>query len=183
MKTIPTHQIKEDGLTLELSDKEEWVVEILKNLFPDHPVDLKTVSGSIDLQNNNGVIACTGSISFTHHPPCARCGKDLDKTESVSFSTNFAPLTPDKQKALSEKHTHEEVELTEEDLSFSFYSNEEITLDPILNDEIALTLPYNYYCEGKQPCKPQLPNDPHITFNDDSDPHWAPLKDLKITKK
>lgn len=183
MKTIQIHQIKEDGLTLELSDKEEWVVEVLKNLFPDHPVDLKTIKGSIDLQNFSGVVACTGNISFTHHPLCARCGKDLDKTENVSFSTNFAPLTPDKQKALSEKHAHEEVELTEEDVNFSFYTDEEIVLDPILNDEIALTLPYNYYCEGKQQCKPQLPNDPHITFNDNADIRLAKLKDLKIAKK
>ena len=184
MKKIPILQIKEDkGLTLELNEKEPWVVEVLQNIFADEPFDLPSIKGSLHLTNVNRVIHCLGHVEFIHHPQCARCGKGLNVKESVPLNALFAPLTQERAHAIDEKDKLEETEVTDDDTEFNFYTHEEIQIDPVLNDQIALTLQYNYYCKTKLPCQPQLPDDPLISFNKKEDPRWAPLKDLKLVKK
>ena len=76
----------------------------------------------------------------------------------------------------------EEIELTKEDLDFSFYDDDEINIGSILNDEIILRIPYNYYCKDQNNCKLLGPTDPNITINDNTDPRWQGLKNLKNLK-
>lgn len=183
MKTIPLKQISATkGYTLQLNSSEEWLMEIFQNIFTDFKVDKTSIKGTLNIKKTNQLVDITGNIKYTIHPLCARCGNTIKWSENVRFKAHQAPLTqntPNNKEAIDEC---EEKELTSEDLNFSYYKNEEIRIDTIINDEIALELPYNFYCQDVSKCRPELPNDSHITMNDDVDPRWAPLKDLKKFK-
>jgi len=183
MKKIPIKAIKSKGLKLELNAAEDWVMEVLNNVITDKSVDLKTVAGHIDLRIISQIVDINGEIKFTRHPLCSRCGKTLAVQENIPIHANLAPLFTSPNERKKHKDEEEERELTKEDTDFSFYENDEIRVDTILHDDIALAQPYNFYCPKDEHCEAPKPTDPHVTHNEKIDPRWQPLKDLKSLKK
>ncbi|MBF0105563.1 MAG: DUF177 domain-containing protein [Deltaproteobacteria bacterium] len=180
MKTIPLkHILATQGLTITLDPNEDWLGNILDTIFAGLNLDKKNFRGKIKLRKTNQVVDITGDLNITTHPPCAHCGNETKWTGHLHFQTHQIPFPTDKPD--NTKHDDAEDADTEDDEAI-YYKNEEIQLDTIINDELALQLPYNYYCTDPSRCKLELPEDPHISLNDNTDPRWAPLKDLKITK-
>jgi uncharacterized protein len=91
----------------------------------------------------------------------------------VPFLRNMAPFFPNPEGGLNKE---EEVELSADDLEFSFYHQEEIDLAEIVSEEIVLALPMRFlcqeFCQGLCPtcgvnlnsqtcqCRPQEPLSP-----------------------
>lgn len=181
MLTVPLKAIPSKGYTLTLTHNEGWVLEMLANALGGQPVDNDSISGQIELRKHENIVDLTGEIRFSYHPLCARCGRQLTICEKIPLKANLAPLYAGEGHRKKHAHEETEVELTREDLDFCFYENDEIRVDTIVNDEIVLALPYNYYCP--EPCRPPRSQDPRITTGDKTDPRWHPLKDLKSLKK
>ncbi len=180
MKVLSLKEIPVKGLTLDLSKREPWLMEILNTILsPYKPVDA-SIKGQIELNKFNDVVNMTGQLLFDFEPFCAHCGTPLKIRESVPLKATIAPLPADFAKQINDDE--DEAELTADDMDFSFYEHDEIRIDNLVNDEVALAIQYNYYCKDKAACKLIKPLDPHITINDTTDPRWAALKDLKITK-
>lgn len=175
---IHIRHITKNGYDIALNDKETWLTAIFSNLIPDHPVDLPSISGHIHLDNFEGNVSLTGQVEFTHRPLCARCGTELTRREKIPFKANLIPL-----KAIDgappQGDEEEEIELTGDDLDFAFYDGEEVEVDPVINDEIALALPYNYYCANDARCAAAKAADTS-SRNEAVDPRWAALKNFKI---
>lgn len=183
MKTVKLHQISPTkGLQIPLNDQEPWFLEVVDNVLSDRHIDKTTLKGELDLRKTNNIVNILGNLAFTLNPLCARCGESLTRKENLTIQSHQAPLEEVKPKSKKNKE-EEEIELTSDDLNFSFYENDEIHIDQILNDEVALALPYNYYCQNNPQCHPQMPASKHVTVGDGTDPRWAALKDLKIERK
>ncbi|HLD44833.1 MAG TPA: DUF177 domain-containing protein [bacterium] len=188
MNKINIHHISvTKGLDLTLNQKDEWFLNLIKRLIPEHRLDPNSLVGQFNFLRTNTIVDVMGSISFTHYPPCDRCATEIKSDENISFSTHLSPasLVEDKKKRGAHGKTPDnetEIELHEDELDHCFYHNEEIDLEPLINDEVALSIRYNYYCTPAQDCKIPVPNQEYITVNDTSDPRWAPLVKLKNTK-
>lgn len=179
MKTITLREISPTkGLKIPLKDSEDWIKDVLKTVLGGAKWTEGSVRGELNLVKTNDIINIDADLAFQHHPLCARCGTELNRVEKIHFFSVQAPLDEGKGK---DKEDQLDAELTDDDLNFGYYENDEINIEQILNDEIALSLPYNYYCTDNVQCATHAPKDPHITLNDTSDPRWAALKDLKNT--
>lgn len=182
MLKIPVKYIKEGkGYDIDLNARESWLKEILSNLFQEESLDLQSVQGQIHLDNFKGNITVSGKISFSHYPYCARCGEELNRYENINLKANILPI----EAMDGEKYTDEEQEkeLTSYDLDFAFYEGEDILIDPIVNDEIALALPYNYYCPDEVACEKRVTSLQTRHSDDSIDPRWAALKTFKVKNK
>lgn len=182
LKSVTLNQIPAKGLEVALSNDEEWVRIIFKNIFTDHEVEPKSIQGKINLMKYDTDVTCTGHIEFTHHPLCAHCGNELTQNEAVDFNAHFTPLYSSKEDRKKHQSDAEELEVTKDDLDFCFYEKDQIILNDILNDEVTLHMPYNYYCQDKSQCKLTIQNDMDISSEPAVDPRWAKLKNLKLNK-
>ena len=182
MKTVHLREITSKGLDLPLDQKEEWVLDILRNAISETKLDQSSIKGNLHLHKTEQIIDLTGNILFTYFPLCAHCGQEVKSTERINLHATLAPLYTSPAERKKGKENNEEIELTKDDTEFSFYENDEIEVHRILNDEILLSLPYNYYCADKEKCEQAKPHDEHITVNDTIDPRWLKLKNLKIGK-
>lgn len=175
---ISLRQIGRNGFDVLLNDKEPWLVDVLKNIFQEAAISWTSIRGQVHLDNLEGNVNLSGRIEFDHSPLCARCGEELQRHEKVTLSANLIPFKGIAgEKAPREE---EEKELTADDLNFAFYEGEEIDIAPIVNDEIALALPYNYYCEETKACAARQKNLP--AFNDSGDVRFAALKEFANKK-
>lgn len=181
-KKVHLNQIPAKGLEISISADESWVKEIFENIFTDHAVDDQSIHGKMNLTKYETDVSCNGHIEFTHHPLCARCGNDLTQNEKIDFTAHFTPLFTSSEDRKKHEQDIEEIEVAKEDLDFCFYENDQIILNNILNDEIALHLPYNYYCEDRSSCDLTTQNNSNILPKSDVDPRWAKLKNLKLNK-
>lgn len=175
---INTRHIRKDGYDIPLNAGEAWLTAILHNLLDKEALELSSVTGNIHLENLTGTIQLSGRIEFDHRPLCARCGAELKRHENIVLNANLIPREAMTGEDVPTKE--EEIELTADDLDFAFYDNEEIEIDQILNDEIALALPYNVYCESTAAC--QIRHDEQMLEHTAGhvDPRWLALKDLKV---
>lgn len=174
---VNIRHIAKDGFDLDLNRNEAWLVEALDPLFPDKSLELETLTGHMHLDNLNGNIALSGNIVFTHHPSCARCGESLTRKESINLQATFVPTAAISGEDIADDE-EDEVELTGDDVNFSFYEGEEIDVAPVIRDETALALPYNQYCQNTELCRLTY-EELMAAHADREDPRLAVLKSFK----
>ncbi len=178
MKTVHLFEISPSrGHQLPLNAAEDWVKSVMKNIMGTIDWDASSLKGVMDLRKTNDIVNINTDVEFTVRPLCARCGQELTRHKKIYFHSVQAPL--EKPRHGKNKENQEDIELTDDDMNFGYYENEQVNVEQILNDEIALSLPYNYYCENKTTCQAVIPPNKNITFNDGTDPRWAALKNLK----
>ena len=132
---IPLRLFQKNEYHLKLNFEEPWLTTIFKTLFPENNFLKDSIRGEIFLKNTNENISMQGFLEFSYEPRCDHCGETLKRSLKVLLKTVLIPLTKD------------------DDLDFCFYKDQEIEVDPIVNDEIALALPYNHYCEDQKACE------------------------------
>lgn len=183
MKKVHLNQIKDQGLSLPLNAREDWVITVMNNAVGENRFDPDSIEGRIDLHKTNQYVNFAGNIKFARHPLCARCGKTLSVMENIALKAHLVPLCKSPAGKQKKGSQSEQAGLTKEDLEFCFYENDEIIVDGLFNDEIALALPYNDYCQDEPTCQTVFPQDKHSGLNDKTDPRWGPLKNLKFPEK
>lgn len=171
------------GLTLELNSQENWVIQILDEILGKDGYTPSSITGSIHITRIQDMVHCHGKMKFTQTPGCSRCGEDLEIPQSFSFQTHLAPLDEKQKRKQKQYKEDEEIELVKEDLDFSYYENDTIPIGQTLNDEIAMNLPYNFYCQDQQACKERYDALLEKVQGGQVDPRWAALQNLKVGKK
>lgn len=156
---IPLRLFQKNEYHLKLNAEAPWLMTVFKNLFSENNFLKDSIQGEILLKNTNDNISLQGFIEFSYEPFCDHCGESLRCFVKIPLR---AILSPFPKGDFSEKET----ELTH-DIDFCFYQNQEIEVDPIINDEIALALPYNHYCENKEACKKRA--SPYLTPDQKTD--------------
>jgi uncharacterized metal-binding protein YceD (DUF177 family) len=178
---IPLKHFIKDNYALTLNQNEKWLMKIFDEQLAGNELEAASVKGKIKLHNISGNVSLEGRLDFDHHPLCARCGEKLSRHERINFNAHFTPVsevaTPRGDKSHAED---EELELSERDMNFCFYSKEEIELDPFINDEIAMVLPYNYYCHDQKACEQRLALQMSAARAGSGDPRFQVLKDFRL---
>lgn len=181
---IPLKHFIKDKYDLVLSQKEKWLMDIFDEYMAKNHLKPESIKGEIHLSNIAGNVSLDGQLDFDHNPACARCGETLNRHEHINFNAHFTPVSEvARSRSDKSRPEDEELELTERDMNFCFYSHEEIELDPFINDEIAMILPYNYYCAEQKPCKERLAEQLAAVNAIQGDPRWQALKAFGFKNK
>lgn len=138
---IIVSRIPPEGIDLPLRLEEGWVAGVLKNLFPN--VAIGNMTGGLHVMNHEGNVAVDGKLTFVRGTVCARCGTDFLKKEEIPIHALLAPCKSEGPGAVADAA---DPNATHEDLEFAFYKNDSFFVDEIVNDAVALALPYNDYC-------------------------------------
>lgn len=184
-KKITVSKIPKAGITVQLNKNEPWLIDVFRNLVRDHKLDEDTINGTTQIMNYDGNVELNGKIGFVHYPLCDKCGNSFTRNENITIHNYISPVFSENDH--DEGDDSQEIELDFDDLDFTGYSHDIFYLDEIINDSIAMELPYSYRC--KEDCK-GLCHICGINKNEEScdceknqiDPRWQALKDIKIKK-
>ncbi|KAB2838434.1 DUF177 domain-containing protein, partial [bacterium] len=131
--------IPDEGLSLDFNQETPWFRALLSERFSELRQAGAPASGHVDLNKTLQNVALSGDLRIALHLSCASCGKVFDSRLEVPLLRNLAPyFSGPREGLLSEE---EEIELSAEDLEFSFYHNDELDLGEIVSEEITLALP------------------------------------------
>jgi uncharacterized protein len=127
-------------------------------------------------------ITVEGRIHVPFQPECVRCLEPFTTTADIPIRTHLMPAP---KVEYSAKKSGREIELTVDDLEFSYYEHHEIDLKEILRQEMLLNAPQRLLC---QPGCRGLCAQCGINLNHGScdcqlgpeDLRWAPLRELKL---
>lgn len=150
---INLNSIPEEGKILTLDKDAGWLQGILRQKLSDLNPQIESTAGQIEIHKTMQNVSLAGDLSLALQPTCARCGQAFDTQLEVSMQRHMVPyFSGPREEMLSEE---EEIELSADDLDFSFYHGEEIDLGEIVGEEITLALPMRFLCQ--EDCKGLCP--------------------------
>lgn len=142
-----------EGLTLQFDQSTGWFAGIFtqrfSDIFPKHGEAF--LQGNLQRTGQN--VTFTSRVTASITPTCSRCGVEFPIKLDFPLLRNLAPYFPNPEGNLNQE---EEIELSAEDLEFSFYHGEEIDLADIIAEEIELALPMRFLCS--ESCKGLCPS-------------------------
>lgn len=150
---ILVSRIPSEGIQQTLTEKEGWVKEIVLQATQNRFLSDQPIRGSLSVSETAKNISVKGEIHFSILATCDRCLKDYEIPMDIFFDRVLSPLFESKRQKTMEKEL--DIELTEEDIGFSYYEGEEIDLKPIIQEQIVLAQPMRYLC--KKECKGLCP--------------------------
>ena len=183
MMLININSIPEAGKNLSLGRDTPWFQDLLRQKFSDLSPQGETAEGQIQIFKTLQNVSLSGDLRLSLIPPCARCGQTFEANLEIPILRHLIPyFSGPREEMLSEE---EEIELSAEDLDFSFYKGEEINLGEIVGEEIALALPIRFLC--REDCRGLCPrcgknlNQGDCSCNDpDEFSPFSVLKGLKL---
>ncbi|HKX12439.1 MAG TPA: DUF177 domain-containing protein [bacterium] len=180
---ININAIPEEGKILALNRETGWFLGLLRQKLSDLSPQFDSAEGEIEIHKTLQNISMAGDVRLRLAPTCARCGQAFETDLEIPIQRHMVPyFAGPREELLSEE---EEIELSADDLDFSFYHGEEINLGEILGEEITLALPMRFLC--REDCRGLCPRcgknlnqgDCGCQNLDDFSPFSA-LKDLKL---
>lgn len=184
---VTISMIPEEGRTVPISSSEPWVRDLVREALPVEQPDLTSVTGSVVISVLNENVTVEGEVALKIQVPCDRCLEPLVSKLDVPIRMDMVPLYRSKKEKDEARARKNEVELTEEDVEFSFYDGPDFNLQEIIREHIVLALPTQFLCspacKGLCPrCGFNLNIGPCSCPTAPVDPRFAVLKDLKIKK-
>lgn len=152
---IQVANIPDEGLELNFSQKDGWVRDkISKALGPLYRAE-DPISGHLSVRQTLENIFVKATANLKAHSNCDRCLNPYDFDLKVSSERLLTPLygTEGRKK---KKDEGAELELTQEDLDFSYYEGDEIDAGEILREQIVLEQPITHLCRAD--CKGLCPH-------------------------
>ena len=180
---INVNSIPEEGQIVGLGPETAWFQDMLRRTFSDLSLQRESTEGEIQIHKTMQNVSLAGDLRLRMAPACARCGQAFETELEIRVQRHLVPyFSGPREELLSEE---EEIELSAEDLEFSFYHGEEIDLGQILGEEITLALPMRFLCRedclGLCPiCGKNLNQGPCGCEARDEFSPFAVLKDLKL---
>lgn len=150
---INTTRIPEEGLEFDFSEKDGWLQEKLNYTLADKHRTEDKITGHFFIHKTLNNIQVDATMHLPIHAVCDRCAKNYDYEIDVIAHRLLAPLFDSKRQKAHEKKL--EVEVTQEDLQFSYFKGEEIDVGDIIVEQAVLDQPMTYLC--KKDCKGLCP--------------------------
>lgn len=151
---ILVSRIPKKGIKQLLNESEGWVRELVLQSTQSRYQSGDPITGNLSISETLNNVTVKGEIHFSMVATCDRCLKEYPFPIDCVFDRLLTPLFESKrQKAIEESLN---VEVTEEDLGFSYYEGEEIDISAILNEQIILSQPMRYLC--REDCKGLCPH-------------------------
>jgi uncharacterized protein len=172
-------------MELNVSQIDEFDGLNLSHQYPEGEISLIAGDGKISGRTALSLFATRegeevllrGTVNASVQFECDRCLTETVVPVTQSFDLLYLP-------AHQTRNSHEEHELTEDDLSIVYYQGHFINLDDLVREQIELTLPMTRICKEDcrglcQQCGANL-NEGKCACNvEQVDPRWAVLKELK----
>lgn len=140
------HAIPQRGLKLVFSRREAWLAALIDDCFKESDPQWNTLQASLDVNRLDRNVMIEGEINIELNPTCDRCLESFASPLQVPIHMALAPLYASAKDREKSRASHDERELSKEDLDFSFYENDEINLEPILREALVLSLPQRALC-------------------------------------
>lgn len=175
---IKVENISEEGLQLQFFKDGDWFRALLpekeKVNYLLHKVDV-----FLSVNRIGETVSLAVKIETAVDLECCRCLEVFTLPIKTEFKYTLVPIG---------KRIEEELELTSEDLSFGYYKNDLLELDPIIFEQILLPIPIKPLCNDL--CKGLCPYC-GVNLNETSckcqtkviDPRFAALKNINVLKQ
>lgn len=151
---ILVSRIPKKGIKQILNESEGWVRELVLQSTQSRYQLGDPITGNLSISETLDNVTVKGEIHFSMLATCDRCLKEYPFPINCIFDRLLTPLFESKrQKGIEESMN---VEVTEEDLGFSYYEGEEIDIAAILYEQIILSQPMRYFC--REECKGLCPH-------------------------
>lgn len=137
--------IPEEGQSIAFDQSTPWFAALLTQRFSQLRRPASPAGGEVQLRKTLQNVAVSGEVELTLTPACARCGVEFQTKFQVPLLRNLAPYFSGPREDLLT--AEEEVELSAEDLEFSFYHGEEFDLSDLVAEEIFLAMPMRFLCQ------------------------------------
>lgn len=176
--------IPDEGRTVAVTASEPWVRDMIREALPVENPDFTTVTGSVTISILNENITVEGEVALKIQVPCDRCMELFVSALDVPIRMDMVPLYRSKKERDEARERKQDVELTQEDVEFSFYDGPHFNLKDLISEQIVLALPSQFICTPK--CKGLCPrcgfnlNIGPCSCTPPVDPRLAVLKDFKI---
>jgi uncharacterized protein len=128
---IQTANFPEEGLELDIDEPSEWG----GREFAHGPV-----KGRVRVDRSGDYFLIRGEVRTTVSVCCVRCLADC--LTEVNAEIYAVLVSADQMKAA----VHDNLELTAEDMDVVIYGDDEFDTDPIIEDQILLSMPENPLC-------------------------------------
>lgn len=138
--------IPDEGTRIEATlDSAEWLRQVVSEVLVgfrkgDEGADLK-----VDLFRTGRNVSCKGSLHCKISGECSRCLAPFQGGIVTEINLTLAPVF--ESEAQSAKELAEEVELTEQDLEFSYYEGGSFDLGNLVREHLILGLPMQSLCD------------------------------------
>ncbi|MDO8519656.1 MAG: DUF177 domain-containing protein [Deltaproteobacteria bacterium] len=179
--------IPEEGRTVQIAHSEAWVRAMIKEALPHEVPDIGSIVGSVHISVLDENITIEGEVGLKIQAPCDRCLEPFITEIEVPIHMDMSPLYRSHRERDEARFRGEDVELTTEDVEFSFYEGADFDLKEIIREQITLALPPQFICSPS--CKGLCPR---CAFNLNIGPCSCPpiplaprfsaLKDFKLPK-
>jgi len=145
--------IPDEGIEMDFSEKDGWVREKFSRALKDlHRADDK-ISGHLSVYKTVNNLSVSADVRLPIHVICQRCLNAFQDEIAVHCERLLTPLFESERER--EIHKSEEVELTKDDLDFSYFEGEEVDVGEILAEQVVLEQPMTYLC--RPDCKGLCP--------------------------
>jgi len=98
-----------------------------------------TASASLTLTRVGRKVTVRGEIHIKGSLRCSRCLEHFDDERDLSFFDEYTPL--------SESSIEPEYELSSDELDISYYEQDEIDIDELINEQVMLSMPLKPLCK------------------------------------
>lgn len=150
---INVTRIPDEGLEFDFSEKDGWLQEKLNRSLQDKHLKEDKITGHFRIDKTLNNIQVDASMHLPIHAICDRCAKNYDYEIDVKAHRLLAPLFDSKRQKEHEKKL--EVEVTQDDLQFSYFKGEEIDVGDIIVEQAVLDQPMISLCQ--KDCKGLCP--------------------------
>lgn len=148
MKINVTH-IPPEGFEIDFSDKDAWLQQKLNRSLKSLHHAEDPVQGHFSVSRIMNNVEVRANMHLPIHATCDRCAQDYRYEMDVRTDRLMTPLYDSKRQKEHEKSM--DIEVTADDMQFSYFKGDEIDLGDIIVEQAALDLPMNYLCQKK--CK------------------------------
>lgn len=152
---LVVREIPEEGLELRCDAADtKWFQQVLSDALGGIRKTGDKGDLNLFLLRTGENVDCRGELAFDSHPVCARCLKEYRSHLTLPIHFVMAPLYENDQQMRQEMEA--EVEITADDLEFSYYRGDRINLGEMIREQIILELPIQPVC--KEECKGLCPH-------------------------
>ena len=142
---LQVDNIPDEGIELDFSEKDGWVREKFSQALKDLHHRGDPIKGHLSVQKTMNNLSVTADVRLPIHASCQRCLNPYQYEAEVHCQRLLTPLFESERER--EIHKSEEVELTKDDLDFSYFEGEEVDVGEILAEQVVLEQPMIYLCQ------------------------------------
>ena len=141
--SISLDEVGESGYRLSLSKSKEWIRDAVRDIGNSDFTFLDGITIQVDVFRMGEEFSLRGDIATVLTLPCVRCLEDFAFSLQAEFHYTLCPSGDDE--------VLPEVEVRRDDLDVVCYTGSDISLVPLLVEQIIVTMPTHPLC-GKT-CK------------------------------